>query len=328
MRRLDRWVVENSLAALGELPPAARQRLATCSLNLSALSLGDEAFLDFLDEMVERAPLPASCLCFEITETAAVENLPQARRLIRQLGRRGCRFALDDFGSGMSSYGLLRDLRVDYLKIDGTFITDMVSDRLDRAMVGSIHQIAQLDGHGDRRRVRLQPRRPRPAGRHGDRLRPGQLDRRAAAARRGRRRRRHLRAEARRYGAGVPGVAGPPPAAALSAAPLSAAPLPAAPLPAAGLSATLGASRTAVSASCSCCMASAVSHSTRSRALEVTATRPSGAAAWKVRVTSRSSPPSARRWTVSRGAPAAEPASVTASARAPVMASRRSVTGV
>jgi EAL domain-containing protein (putative c-di-GMP-specific phosphodiesterase class I) len=146
MRRLDRWVVENCLAALGELPPAAREGVATCAMNLSALSLSDESFLDFLDEAVARGPVPASRLCFEITETTAIENLPQARRLIRQLGRRGCRFALDDFGAGMASYGYLRDLEVDFLKIDGTFITDMVTDRLDRAMVQSIHQVAQVMG--------------------------------------------------------------------------------------------------------------------------------------------------------------------------------------
>jgi len=146
MRRLDRWVVEHSLAALGELPAAARDGLSLCALNLSALSLGDEAFLDFLEEAVTGSALEPARLCFEITETAAVANLPQARRLIQQLGRRGCRFALDDFGTGMSSYGYLRDLSVQYLKIDGTFITDMVTDHLDRAMVASIHQVAQLLG--------------------------------------------------------------------------------------------------------------------------------------------------------------------------------------
>jgi diguanylate cyclase (GGDEF)-like protein/PAS domain S-box-containing protein len=146
MRRLDRWVVENSLAALAELPAPARDGLSLCALNLSALSLGDEAFLDFLEDAVVGAAVEPARLCFEITETAAVDNLPQARRLIQQLGRRGCRFALDDFGSGMSSYGYLRDLAVQYLKIDGTFITDMVTDHLDRAMVASIHQVAQLLG--------------------------------------------------------------------------------------------------------------------------------------------------------------------------------------
>ena len=146
MRRLDRWVIDHALAALGELPEAARRRLQLCALNLSALSLGDESFLDFLDDAVARAPVEASRLCFEITETAAVENLPQAQRLMQTLGRRGCRFALDDFGSGMSSYGYLKDLPVDFLKIAGTFITDMVTDRLDRAMVASIQQVSQLLG--------------------------------------------------------------------------------------------------------------------------------------------------------------------------------------
>jgi len=146
MRRLDRWVIDNALAALTELPEEARSRIALCAVNLSALSLGDESFLDFLDEAVARAPVDPSRLCFEITETAAVENLPQAQRLMRTLGRRGCRFALDDFGSGMSSYGYLKDLPVDFLKIAGTFITDMVTDRLDRAMIASIQQVAQLLG--------------------------------------------------------------------------------------------------------------------------------------------------------------------------------------
>ena len=146
MRRLDRWVVDNALASLTELPAEARGRISLCTLNLSALSLGDESFLDFLDEAVARSPVDPARLCFEITETAAVENLPQAQRLMKTLAGRGCRFALDDFGSGMSSYGYLKDLPVDFLKIDGTFITDMVTDRLDRAMIASIQQVAQLLG--------------------------------------------------------------------------------------------------------------------------------------------------------------------------------------
>ncbi|HEX2164231.1 MAG TPA: EAL domain-containing protein, partial [Thermoanaerobaculia bacterium] len=146
MQRVDRWVVEHAMAALARFPEPARARLDACAINLSALSLSDESFHDFLDEAVARAPLPAANLCFEITETAAVENLPRARRLLARLRRRGCCFALDDFGSGMASYGYLKDLPVDYLKIAGTFVTDMVSDRLDRAMVESIHQIGHLMG--------------------------------------------------------------------------------------------------------------------------------------------------------------------------------------
>jgi Amt family ammonium transporter len=146
MLRVDRWVVDNALGALAGLPPATAGRVALCSINLSALSLSDESFHDFLDAAVATSALAPERLCFEITETAAVENLARARRLIRQLGRRGCRFALDDFGSGMASYGYLKDLEVDFLKISGTFVTDMVSDRLDHAMVESIHQIGHLMG--------------------------------------------------------------------------------------------------------------------------------------------------------------------------------------
>ena len=146
MKRVDRWVVEHAMEELARLPAAVRERLDVCAINLSALSLGDESFHDFLDERVAAAPIAADRLCFEITETATVENLPLARRLLGRLRRRGCCFALDDFGSGMASYGYLKDLPVDYLKIAGTFVTDMVSDRLDRAMVESIHQIGHLMG--------------------------------------------------------------------------------------------------------------------------------------------------------------------------------------
>jgi diguanylate cyclase (GGDEF)-like protein/PAS domain S-box-containing protein len=146
MKRVDHWVVENAMEELARLPAAVRNRLDVCAINLSALSLVDDSFHDFLDEAVARAPIPPERLCFEITETATVENLPQARHLLARLGRRGCCFALDDFGSGMASYGYLKDLPVDYLKIAGTFVTDMVSDRLDRAMVESIHQIGHLMG--------------------------------------------------------------------------------------------------------------------------------------------------------------------------------------
>jgi Amt family ammonium transporter len=146
MRKVDRWVVERTLAALAALSPELAAKITLCSVNLSALSLSDEGFHEFLDAAVADAGFAPERLCFEITETAAVENLPQARRLIRQLGRRGCRFALDDFGSGMSSYGYLKDLAVDFLKISGTFVTDMVADRLDHAMVESIHQIGHLMG--------------------------------------------------------------------------------------------------------------------------------------------------------------------------------------
>jgi EAL domain-containing protein (putative c-di-GMP-specific phosphodiesterase class I) len=88
----------------------------------------------------------ASRLCFEITETAAIENLPQAQRLMAQLVAKGVRFSLDDFGTGMSSYSYLKELPVSFLKIDGKFVKDIVTDPLDRAMVESINQVGHVMG--------------------------------------------------------------------------------------------------------------------------------------------------------------------------------------
>jgi len=110
------------------------------------VSIGDETFLDFVEERLAATGFPAEKLCFEITETAAIENLHQAVRLLGRLGARGVRFALDDFGSGMASYAYLKELPVAFLKIDGKFIQDIVTDPLDRAMVESINQVGHVMG--------------------------------------------------------------------------------------------------------------------------------------------------------------------------------------
>jgi Amt family ammonium transporter len=146
MPSIDRWVVRRSLETLVKQPPPFLDLLHTCSINLSAFSLGDESFLDFLEGEIADSGVAGSKLCFEITETAAIENLGQAEKLFSRLADRGVRFALDDFGTGMSSYGYLKDLPVSYLKIDGKFIKDMVTDTLDRAMVDSINQVAHVMG--------------------------------------------------------------------------------------------------------------------------------------------------------------------------------------
>jgi len=146
MKAIDRWVIHQAVQTLRHQPPPFLDALRLCAINLSAVSLGDEGFLDFLSAELAGSGVPAGKLCFEITETAAIENLPQARRLMEQLVARGVRFALDDFGTGMSSYSYLKELPVSFLKIDGKFIKDIVTDSLDRAMVESIKQVGHVMG--------------------------------------------------------------------------------------------------------------------------------------------------------------------------------------
>ncbi|HEV7672177.1 MAG TPA: EAL domain-containing protein [Thermoanaerobaculia bacterium] len=146
MRSIDRWVIGRSLETFAAESPAWLEGLALCSINLSAVSIGDETFLDFVEERLAATGFPAKKLCFEITETAAIDNLQQAVRLLGRLGARGVRFALDDFGSGMASYAYLKELPVSFLKIDGKFIQDIVTDPLDRAMVESINQVGHVMG--------------------------------------------------------------------------------------------------------------------------------------------------------------------------------------
>src|SRR3954454_7900578 len=146
MRSIDRWVIHTCIRTLMSQPPPFLDLLQLCSINLSAVSMGDEELLAFIEEELAASGAPAHKLCFEITETTAIESLPQAQRLMARLAARGVRFALDDFGTGMSSYGYLKDLPVSFLKIDGKFIKDVVTDPLDRAMVESINQVGHVMG--------------------------------------------------------------------------------------------------------------------------------------------------------------------------------------
>ncbi len=146
MRAIDRWVIRTCIRMLASQPPPFLDQLRLCAINLSAASLGDEEFFRFVDEELAASGAPADRLCFEITETAAIENLPQARRVLSHLAAKGVRFSLDDFGTGMSSYGYLRELPVSFLKIDGKFIKDIVTDPLDQAMVESINQVGHVMG--------------------------------------------------------------------------------------------------------------------------------------------------------------------------------------
>src|ERR1700735_4343511 len=142
---IDRWVVENALRWLVS-EADERARLAMCSINLSGQSLGDDKFLPFVIDQFHRSGLDASKICFEITETAAVASFSQANRFIQALKELGCKFALDDFGTGLSSFGYLKHFPVDYLKIDGSFVKEILHDPIDREMVRSINEIGHLTG--------------------------------------------------------------------------------------------------------------------------------------------------------------------------------------
>ena len=142
---IDRWVIRSTLRWLVS-EADERERLAMCSINLSGQSLGDEKFLPFVIDQFQMSGIDASKICFEITETAAIASYSQANRFINALKELGCMFALDDFGTGLSSFGYLKHFPVDFLKIDGSFVKEILHDPIDREMVRSINEIGHLTG--------------------------------------------------------------------------------------------------------------------------------------------------------------------------------------
>jgi EAL domain-containing protein (putative c-di-GMP-specific phosphodiesterase class I) len=143
MPTIDRWVVHQACSRLAHRRGDTSREPYMLAVNISSTTLNDEQFLDFVIAELARADLAPGALCFELTETAAMTSLAAATHFIRELRARGCRFSLDDFGSGLSSFIFLKNLPVDFLKLDGQFMHNVTHDPIDRSMVEAIAQIGE-----------------------------------------------------------------------------------------------------------------------------------------------------------------------------------------
>jgi diguanylate cyclase (GGDEF)-like protein/PAS domain S-box-containing protein len=142
MPHVDRWVVQTALAALGRGAVRLQPGRSLC-INLSGQTLGDAGFLEFVVDCLDRTAVAPDRICFEVTENSVITNIEHARRFIGVLHGMGCQFALDDFGRGLSSFANLKNLQLDYLKIDGYFIRNLASDTVNQAMVTAMIKLAR-----------------------------------------------------------------------------------------------------------------------------------------------------------------------------------------
>jgi EAL domain-containing protein (putative c-di-GMP-specific phosphodiesterase class I) len=145
MSTLDRWVIHKALTELADRSTGGEAHY-TIAINLSGTSLSEDRFLDFVIDELKKQKLPNGAICFEITETAAISNLSRVVHFMQTLKKLGCKFSLDDFGSGLSSFTYLKNLPVDYLKIDGQFIRNVVEDNVDESMVRAIRDVGHAMG--------------------------------------------------------------------------------------------------------------------------------------------------------------------------------------
>ena len=145
MPKIDQWVIVNSLHALKELHFGVRQS-GMCFINLSGQSIGDPKILDVIVRTLKSTNVSPSIICFEITESSVIANLERAHQFISTLKAMGCRFALDDFGTGLSSFAYLKNLPVDFLKLDGELLKDAATDKTGYAMVDAINHVAHVLG--------------------------------------------------------------------------------------------------------------------------------------------------------------------------------------
>ena len=145
MSTLDRWVIHEALSKLADRSEGGKARY-TLAINLSGTSLSEDRFLEFVISELKKQKLPDGAICFEITETAAISNLSRVVHFMQTLKKLGCKFSLDDFGSGLSSFTYLKNLPVDYLKIDGHFIRNVAEDNVDESMVKAISEVGRAMG--------------------------------------------------------------------------------------------------------------------------------------------------------------------------------------
>jgi diguanylate cyclase (GGDEF)-like protein len=144
MPTIDRWVVRRACELLGKHSESVGEEIARFAINLSGQSLQDESFLEYVIGQIKATKLPPNVLCFELTETATIGNLAKAQHFMRTLQDLGCQFALDDFGTGVSSLAYLKDLSVNYLKIDGSFVRDALANTRSESMIKAIAQLAKV----------------------------------------------------------------------------------------------------------------------------------------------------------------------------------------